>query len=128
MIRFLLLILPCCLFFPVLAQNKGHVEIIKDARIDSLVSKHRQQNELKKSLPGYRIQLYSGAQRTKANDIRADFIQKFPDYQAYIVYQQPNFKVRVGDFRSRLEAFKLYKQLQDFYEAAFIVKDDIRIN
>jgi hypothetical protein len=46
---------------------------------------------------------------------------------AYIIYQQPNFKIRVGDFRTRLEAMKFLKELQLKYATAFIVRDDVKL-
>ena len=78
-------------------------------------------------MPGYRIQIYFGQNRTKANEVKTDFLQLFPKTGAYLVYQQPNFKIRVGDFRSRLEASKFLKDIQSLYAAAFIVKDEVKL-
>jgi hypothetical protein len=108
------------------AKNEGRVEIVKSPRIDSLVKKHRTFNEQQRTMQGFRIQLYFGTQRNKANEIKALFQEKFPSYPAYLIYQQPNFKVRVGDFITRIEAFKLYKELESEYESVFIVKDQIK--
>jgi hypothetical protein len=44
-----------------------------------------------------------------------------------MTYQQPNFKIRVGDFKTRLEALKFLKEVQGLYSTAFIVKDDVKL-
>jgi hypothetical protein len=109
-------------------SGSDKINIIRSRSIDSLVNRHKSLNEQKKTVPGYRIQIYFGSQRTKANETKASFMQKYPDYNAYIIYQQPNFKIRVGDFRTRLEAYRLYKELQAEYESAFIIRDEIRLD
>ena len=75
---------------------------------------------------GYRIKIHFGTDKTKAREIKAKFLSKHPEYTAYDEYQQPNFVVVVGDFRSKPEAFDLYKKIQGEFPNAFIVKDKIR--
>ncbi len=75
---------------------------------------------------GYRIKIHFGTDKTKAREIKAKFLAKHPEYTAYEEYQQPNFVVVVGDFRSKPEAFDLYKKIQGEFPNAFIVKDKIR--
>lgn len=111
----------------VVISKEGNVEIIQDRRVDSLVSIHKKLNEEKQSMEGFRVQLFFGADRKKANDIKADFLQKYPEATAHLLYQQPNYKVRVGDFRTRLEAYKFYKTMITDFPSAFIVKDEIKL-
>ena len=56
-----------------------------------------------------------------------EFLKKFPDDMAYLIYQQPNFKIRVGDFRDRLQAQQFYLKLLPIFNTAFIVKDEINL-
>ncbi len=65
--------------------------------------------------------------KRKANEIKTDFLQLFPKTGAYLVYQQPNFKIRVGDFKTRLEAMKFFKEVQPLYGTAFLVRDDVKL-
>jgi hypothetical protein len=109
-------------------KNQGKIEIIQSKSIDSLLKKVKIQNEQKKTNSGYRIQIYSGPQRNKANEIKALFFDKYPNHGSYVIYQQPNFKVRVGDFASRLEAYKFLKEIEPEYETVYMVKDEIKIN
>lgn len=76
-------------------------------------------------LNGYRIQLASENSSAPARKIRAAFIQKFKAVPAYEIYQQPYFKVRVGDFKTKLEAIKFQKEIQAEYPNCYIVKDEI---
>ena len=99
----------------------------QDSLIHILVNRHTAINQARRTMPGYRIQIYFGTDRTKANEIKTDFLHLFPNAGSYLIYQQPNFKIRVGDYKSRLEAMKFLKEIQTLYSAAFIVKDDVKL-
>ncbi|MBK7964696.1 MAG: SPOR domain-containing protein [Bacteroidetes bacterium] len=92
-----------------------------------LIQRHKKVNASKMSMPGYRIQLYFGNERMKAQEIKSSFLQKHSNASAYMVYHQPNFKVRVGDFRTRLEATGFLKMLGDEFKSSFIVPDDVKL-
>ena len=101
--------------------------ITKDARFDELVRKQKDQGLLNQSMHGYRIQIYFGGVRQKASEVKLDFNSRYPDLQAYLSYQQPNFKVRIGDYRSRYEAQKFLKEIEGLYPTSFIVPDEVRL-
>ena len=79
------------------------------------------------SMPGYRIQIYFGNDRNKAQELRSEFQTYFPESPAYLIYQQPNFKVRIGDFRTRIEAAGYLKKMAGHYSNAFIVPDEVKL-
>lgn len=99
----------------------------QDSLVQLLVKKHVKLNKTKQTLPGYRVQLFFGSDRNRAYEVRSDFIKVFSTTPAYIVYHQPNFKVRVGDFRTKLEAMRFLKEAQPLFETAFIVKDEVKL-
>lgn len=107
--------------------NEGKVELIQDEAIDKLMLKHVSINSENESIEGFRIQIHFGGEREKAKAVKTKFLQQFPDVPAYEVYQQPNFKVRVGDFRTRLEAQKFMNELTSTFPSSFIVSDDIHL-
>jgi hypothetical protein len=107
--------------------SDSSVIITKDARVDELIKKQKEVNLQKQTIQGYRIQIYFGVSRQKASELKAEFNGRHPEVNSYLSYQQPNFKVRVGDFRTRLEAQKFLKDIQGMYATSFIVQDDIRI-
>ena len=77
---------------------------------------------------GFRVQIYNGNDRNKANAIKVDFIRRFPEIRTYMSYIQPQFRVKVGDFRSRAEAQKFLQQIGSLYTPAMVVPDIIVIN
>jgi len=130
-------------------SNTGFMKITADARLSALVSKGNYQGRLTPSVSGttgtdtgvsadisgrapyrakgVRIQIYSGPDRGKANQIKMSFMKNFPGIRAYLMYAAPNFRVRVGDFKSRSDAMELYHQLLDNYKAVMIVPDMVTI-
>ncbi len=109
------------------AENDSALIITKDPKLDELVEKQKQENLENQSIPGYRIQIYFGGNRQKATEVKIDFGNRYPDIPAYLSYQQPNYKIRVGDYRSRFEAQKLLSELEGKYPTTFVVPDDVRL-
>jgi len=105
----------------------GKVEIIQDERISALLEKNEELNSESKTIPGYRIQIHFGGAREKSTEVKTKFLKAFPEVAAYESYEQPNFKIRVGDFRTRLEAQKFLKELNGNFTSAFIVQDEIQL-
>jgi hypothetical protein len=99
----------------------------RDDRLDRLITKQKDYNVLKQTIPGYRVQIYFGGVRPKASEVKLDFSGKHSDVPSYISYTAPNFKVRVGDFRTRLEAVKFMKSIEGQYPTIFIVPDEIAL-
>lgn len=110
------------------AQTKttdtAKVEIVQSEKIKELADKHIQINE-KAHIRGYRVKIHFGTDKSKSKEIKAEFIAKYPDVPAYEKYDQPNFNIRVGDFRTKLEAYKFLRKVQVDFPAAFLVQDDI---
>jgi hypothetical protein len=107
-------------------KDTGKIELVQDHKIDELLSKHVEINS-KSELKGFRIKIHFGSDKTKAREVKAKFILKFPDVPAYEKYDQPNFNIRVGDFRTKLEAYRFLKEVQPEFPSAFIVADEIEL-
>jgi len=80
------------------------------------------------TVSGFRVQVYSGNNRAQAIQIRTEVLEKYPDFAAYLIYKQPTFRVRVGDFRSRAAAQELLRELKPLYPVSFIVPDEVLEN
>ena len=100
---------------------------VREERYDLLLNKQKEQNLSKQTMAGYRIQVYFGGNRQKASEVKLEFSSKYPDVPAYLSYQQPNYKIRVGDFLNRFEAQKFMKQLDGLYPTLFIVPDEVKL-
>jgi hypothetical protein len=77
---------------------------------------------------GYRILIYSGTDRNKANQTKTDFMRKYPGKRIYMTYSLPQYKIKVGDYISRQEANELYRQLSGIYSPCMVVPDIVEIN
>jgi len=99
------------------------VSVIKDAGIENVLQTYKSSY----TLNGYRIQIFSDNKKQPARDEKARFLSSFNSVKAHEVYQQPFFKIRVGDFRTKLEAYKFQKEIQAQFPNSFIVKDEIDV-
>ncbi|MBW6482753.1 MAG: SPOR domain-containing protein [Vicingaceae bacterium] len=102
-------------------HKPSNTTVLKDASIDRIIDTYHSSFQL----TGYRVQIGSESNSHPAKRIRAAFIQKYKEIPAYEVYQQPYFKVRVGDFKTKLEAIKFQKEILSDFPNSFIVKDEI---
>jgi hypothetical protein len=105
------------------ASRMGEVTITADPRIDRLMELHAEHKHL---LPGYRVQIFLGDRRT-AEDTKRAFMQKYPDLAVYMSWLAPNFRLRVGDLRTRLEAERLLRDLKVAYPGSYIVPDEVEL-
>jgi len=106
------------------AQNTNR----EDSRIDSLLQLHIAYNATFPEMPGYRIQLFMESGNTaleKAEKMTERFQEKYDKIPAYITFGEPYYRVRIGDFRTRLEAIKFLDKIQRLYPQAWVVKDKI---
>ena len=112
------------------AQTKGEVEVIKDPRIDSLIAQRSlasksASSKIGSSGWGYRVQFFVSSNRNEVYAKQAEFNQMYPDLRTYIIYQEPNFKIKAGDFRTRLEAQKLMHDLRPQFPTLFLISEKI---
>ena len=107
----------------------GRLPVRQDPRITDLLVRHSQMNQRKKGIEGYRLEIFFSSEsraREKATRVKNEFNLIYPTIPAYVSFQTPNFKVRVGDFRNKSEALKTKVAISYKYPNAFIVKDNIR--
>lgn len=110
--------------------TKGKIQLRGDARINELVKRHAAASEAAAGIDGWRIQIYNSSGRVardEANDERTRFLNKYPELKAYLIYQPPYFKIRVGDYRSKQEAYKMYKQIVKQFPVSYLVPDNINL-
>ena len=106
---------------------QAQVRVVGDVAVEQMVAKHVELNNKSKTIPGYRVQIasFSGtSSKANAFDLRDRFSADYPEVQVYIVFDEPNFKVKVGDFRTRLEAYACLQKIKEFYKG-YITKDNI---
>ncbi|MEO8589127.1 MAG: hypothetical protein ABI432_07160 [Flavobacteriales bacterium] len=102
---------------------EGTVTLHADPSIERLMKDYTERKHVQK---GYRVQIFLGERKT-AEDIKRSFLQKNPDTPAYLSWLAPNFRLRVGDLRTRLEAEKLLRDMRIDHPGSYIVPDEIEM-
>ena len=74
---------------------------------------------------GFRVQIFSGSNRSEAYAIQARFKNQYSDMDTYITYAEPNYRIKVGDFRSRSQANEFMKSIRSQYRNVFVFQEDI---
>ena len=105
------------------ATRPGEVTVVVAPAIDNLMQTYK---ELPMPRQGYRVQIFLG-DRGLAEQQKRTFLQRHPDIPAYLSWLAPNFRLRVGDLRTRLDAERLLSELRDQFPGSYIVPDEIEM-
>lgn len=111
-------------------QPNVKVTLSSAERLDELMEKDLRISEANPLISGFRIQIFYGSgpgSKTEARTIQSEYVKNYPEIPSYLVFQTPNFKIRVGDFRTRLEAEQHLRLIEEEFPNAFIVKDNINL-
>ncbi|MBQ7213717.1 MAG: hypothetical protein IJS25_04215 [Bacteroidales bacterium] len=111
------------------ASGGGAVTVVQDSKVERLLDAYRQRYD-EATIPGYRIRIFSAAGNTarrQALDAMKAFSESYPDIVPYLSYDEPYFKIYVGDFRIKSDALRFQKQIAPDYPHAFISADNIRV-
>jgi hypothetical protein len=110
----------------IVIQNQ-YITIKEDAKIASLLYQYKDYNRKKEFADGYRVQIMYTDIRDEAYKAKGKTYNEFPDLSSYVEYEPPYYKLRLGDFKTRLEATYYLQQVIPLYTGAFIVKDKIKL-
>jgi hypothetical protein len=81
-----------------------------------------------KAIPGYRIQIFfdSGLNSSdRARQAKDEFLLVYPEIPAYVSWKAPNYRVRVGDFKTKLKAERALQIIIFDYPNAWVTRDEI---
>ncbi len=96
-------------------------------RLDPILDTLAARNKGIKYANGFRIQIYVGNDKRAADEAKIFTYQTFPEIFPYLVYQQPVYKVKVGDFLNRMDAERYCATIRDSYPSAMILPDKVEI-
>src|SRR5277367_2406047 len=114
------------------AQDSGTV-VYADICVDSLIRKQIQINEAttrdsRRNIPGFRIQVANSTDRNQVFAIKTKIYQSYPELKPYLIYQPPNYKLKVGNFKTPEEAEPyLQKLTQSFPSGVYMIHDIIEV-
>lgn len=115
---------------PVIKTDSNSVIVHKDPRLDLLVAKQIQINEettreARKIAKGYRILVINTSKRDEALAAKSMVYNLHPELKAYLIYQSPYFKVKVGNFKERKDAESYLRKLQAYFPKGVYIMNDI---
>lgn len=113
----LLLALTVC-FSTMSYAQKGTVNIEANPKVEQLLALKKEANRKAENV--YRIQIFSGT-ASQARGREAAFKERFPGWKCDLKFETPNYKVWVGNFRTRLEADRRLLEVKKRFPNAFIL-------
>ncbi len=112
----------------VYGQKKGTLNVDQDSRVERLMKKQRDVYAANNTMNGYRVQIFMeiGNEAIRhAESMKRKFTEAFPELPVYLSYDQPYYRLRVGDFRNRVEAEKYMRLIKPKFSLAFVTADII---
>ena len=107
-------------------ESEGDLRVETPASVDELVAQKIAFNKEQNSYPGYKIQIYYGSEK-ECYEIKDEFVALFPDIPTSIIFSTPQWKLQVGEFRTRLEADKSIQSIKKEYPSAIVLATDIEL-
>ncbi len=96
-------------------------------QLDPILDSIRHLQLTRKFIDGFTIQLYSGPRRELAMEAKKTLSDYYPQLTGDLVYQQPNFRVKVGRYFTRMEAYRDFSALKRNFGAAIIIPEKILV-
>ena len=111
-------------------SDTSSIVIHKDPRVDLLIKKQIQINEettreARSHVPGFRIQVFNSPDRNKVFAAKTKVNQDYPELKSYLVYQAPNYKLKLGNFKTEEEADPYIKKLSKQFPSGVYLTHDI---
>lgn len=118
-----------------MAQSTGSVSVYKDPRIDILLKKQAEVNNVstrnsssRRSSKGYRLLIASTNNRNEAIAARTKVLTYYPELKAYMFHQSPYFKVTAGNFVNRGDAVAYQKRMSAVFPGGvFVINATIEV-
>ncbi|MFP4091643.1 MAG: hypothetical protein ACLFT3_15155 [Cyclobacteriaceae bacterium] len=96
-----------------------------DEKLDEFLDIVTERNAEENTYQGYTVQVYTGTSREKANDAKNTVYSALTEDEASpaITFDPPNYKVKVGEFTTRLDAQPVYTALKEHFQTVLIVPE-----
>jgi len=102
-------------------NTKGEIISINQKGVDKLVSKYKQILKKTGGVEGWRIQLIFKGQKEEILPYQIKFTNLYPEIPVQITFDSPNYKLTVGNFRTRNKALKIKHQISKNFPGAYPV-------
>ncbi|MDF0707513.1 MAG: SPOR domain-containing protein [Bacteroidota bacterium] len=105
-----------------ISAQEGQVSIQQDPQINQLVKLY---TNVHANSGYYQIQVGFGNYE-KAQDLLNQVEIDFPDWYSKIEFESPTYRVRLGKFKTKLEAERKYLEVRKKYPDAMLLKPEQR--
>ena len=102
------------------AQNKNIISH-QDPKVEQLLNEKRKSNTSLSINTRYKIQIFSGNSELAKKSLN-EFKLENKNTEATIIFQTPNYKVWVGNYRTRMEAERNLMEFQKKYKNILLIK------
>ncbi len=111
------------MFLIVLNSNNltAQVTVNNDSKSDYLLNEKRKVNSSITTTDKFKIQIFYGESQN-ARKTLADFKRNFPDIDGTIIFSSPNYKVQVGNFKTKIDAERVRLEILKKYSEALVVR------
>lgn len=115
-------------FLSAQAYAQGKVVIHADERIENGLNEYVTSIDTNE-IAGYRVQVFFGSNKFDADKAKEKVIEACPlmKDKVYVIYQSPNYKVRVGNFEREVDAQATLRILGEIFPNVFVVRDRIEM-
>lgn len=103
-----------------ISAQEGTVSIQQDPKIEELVKRYAEVNS---KAEFYQIQVGFGSYQ-KAQNLKAQVEIDFPGWDSKIEFESPTYRVRLGRFKTKLEAERKYLEVRKKYPDAMLLKPE----
>ena len=101
--------------------QESEVNISVDPKIDLLLKEKRKLNNSLFLNEAYKIQIYHGNSEESKKKLQ-EFKKEFKDLDGTIVFNSPNYKVWIGNFKTRIEVEQAIVEIRKKYPTSLIIK------
>lgn len=106
--------------------KEGTVRVETSAHVDEMLAQKKEYNKSIDSFDGYKIQIYYGTEK-KCYEVKEEFDLLFPDTETVIIFSTPQWKLQVGNYKTRLEADHAMVNIKKEYPAAIVLATEIEL-
>ena len=109
-------------------SENSNITSINEAGINALVSKYEAILKSRNGIDGWRVQIMFKTKKEEIEKLKITFISLYPGIPAYLKYEAPYYRLRVGNCRTKLEAIKIKQEISKNFPNAYVVPEIINFS
>ena len=108
-----------------ISTNSGSARVEMSPAVQNTLFLMQRKGEKFKELKGFRVQIFNG-NKSDCLKQRGQFLKIYHDVPAYLLYEVPEYRTQIGDFRTRLEAEAFLRKIINEFPGSFVVETNIK--